>query len=169
MELGEQPGLQRRAGIGIEAQPDALHHRAAELAGRGYDLGCRLGTDPGYLLEPGYAGGPGLADGTVPGGLDGPEPEPALRGLLEPRQGKLGQLPVHDVVARRLVRGPGRAAPGRWCGGYVGKAGPEVPGLGDEGAGSRVILILRRMPGFDDFPDVTRAPHPGRNTTSREG
>ena len=109
------------------------------------------GPTPGICWSPATPGSAGLADGTVPGGLDGPEPESALRGLLEPRQGKLGQLPVHDVVSRRLVRGPGRAAPGRWCGGYFGKASPEVPGLGHEGAGNRVSLILRRMPGFDDL------------------
>ena len=68
----------RRAGIGVEAQPDALRHRDAELPGRGYDLSCGLGPDTGYLLEPRYPGGRCLADGAVSGGLDEPQPEPAL-------------------------------------------------------------------------------------------
>ena len=111
VEFSQQPGLQRRAGVGVEAQPDALHHRAAELTGRGYDLSCSLGTDPRYLLEPCYSGGCRLADGTVASGLDEPQPEPALSGLLEPRQRKLGQLLAHNIISRHLVRGPGAAEP----------------------------------------------------------
>jgi hypothetical protein len=77
VEFGEQPGLHRRTGVGVEAHPDTLHHRAAELAGGGHDLGGCLGTDTGYLLEPGHPGSGGLPDGAVAGGLDGSEPEPA--------------------------------------------------------------------------------------------
>ena len=109
VEFTQQPGLRRRAAIGVESQPDALHHRAGELPGCGYYLSCGLGTDTLYLLEPDNPGGRCLADGPVSGALDESQPEPALRCLLEPSQGKLGQLLAHDIVARQFVCGPGRA------------------------------------------------------------
>ena len=60
-----------------------------------------------------------------------------LGGLLEPRQGKRGQLLAHNIVPAPFVRGPGRAEPGSGGGDYFGNAVPEGPGLGNERAGAR--------------------------------
>ena len=109
------------------------------------------GPTPGICWSPATPAAPAWPTVRYPAASMAPSRSLPCVVSLSRDQGKLGQLPVRDVVSRRLVRGPGRAAPGRRCGGYFGKAGPEVPGLGHEGTGSRVILILRRMPGFDDL------------------
>ena len=74
VKIGKQSGLYRRPGIRIQTQPNALCHRTVELAGRGNDLSCRLGSNPRYLLKPAHPRGRRLTDRAIASRLDDPKP-----------------------------------------------------------------------------------------------
>ncbi len=119
----------------------------AKMADRSV-LGCM--NDMAFRCEHAIADAGGLAR---TGGLQEPQPEPPLGGLLEPRQGKRRDLLIDNVIPGVFVRGAGRAAPGSGGGDDLGDAVSERPGLGDERAAARGRLagIVRRRLDVDEL------------------